>query len=198
MPGNVKYFGNYSERQFSEEHMVLQFKAATLDTDELWESGTLSAAFLSKFWGNFFPTSDKASRAEIKDSVRYIAGELIGNAVKFSYEPDFLVQITLCLSENELHFFVKNSVEPDCADAYQQFVQKLLCSDPEGMYFEQMEKNALEDNGESRIGFLTIMLVYGANLAWKFEKNDGMDAITATTMVRMPIVRSLKSESGMG
>ncbi len=198
MHGTIKYFGNYSERQMDEEHMTLQFKAATLGRDELWENGTLSASFLSKYWGNFFPECDRASRAGIEDSVRYIAGELIGNAVKFSCEPDFLVRIALCLSDYELHFFVTNSLEPEDAEEYQHLIQQLLGRDPEEMYLEQMERTARNGRGNSRIGFLTIMLIYGATLAWKFERNMDTDIITSTSMVRMPVVRHLKPESRVG
>jgi hypothetical protein len=160
--------------------------------DELWESGSLSASFLSSFWGKFFPLSDKASKSQIKDAVRYIAGELIGNAVKFTYEPDILIKIALCLSENELYFYVTNSVSPQAIKTYQTFIKKLSDGDPDALYIDQMEKNALDDDSdESQMGFLTIILDYGASLAWKIEEHEDSGIHIVTTMARLPVVRNL-------
>lgn len=192
MPDKVKLFGNFIEMGDDEEYLLIKFKAATLDIDELWESGSLSAAFLSSFWGKFFPLSDKASNAKMKDAVRYIAGELIGNAVKFTHEPDILIKIALCMSENDLHFYVTNSVSPQAVEEYQTFIKKLSDDDPDELYIEQMEKNALDDDSdESHIGFLTIILDYGACLAWKIEEHEDSGIHIVTTMARLPVVRSL-------
>ncbi|MDM8550125.1 hypothetical protein QUF72_08615 [Desulfobacterales bacterium HSG2] len=191
MPDKVKLFGNFAEMDDGEEHLLIKVKAATLNIDELWESGSLSASFLSSFWGKFFPSSNKASKAEMKDAVRYIAGELVGNAVKFSHEPDILIRIALCMSENELHFYVTNSVAPKAVGEYQEFIKKLADSDPDELYVEQMEKNALDDDSdESHMGFLTIILDYGACLAWKFEEHEDSGIHIATTMARLPVVRN--------
>ncbi len=193
-----KLFGNFTEMNDNEEHMLIKFRAATLNMDELWESGSLSASFLSRFWGTFFPSHDKTSKrvkAEMKDAVRFIAGELIGNAVKFTYEPHFLIKITLCMSDNELHFYVTNSISPEDDKEYQTFVEKIVTEDPDELYLEQMEKNALEENEESRMGFLTMILDYGAVPTWKFEKDEDSGVRTVTTMVRLPVVRNLRSET---
>jgi hypothetical protein len=52
-----------------------------------------------------------------------------------------------------------------------------------------MEKNALEESEESRMGFLTMILDHGADLAWKFEENEEFGIQVATTMARLPIKR---------
>ena len=131
------------------------------------------------------------ARADIRDSVRYITAELIGNAVQYSAEPDFLVKINLSLEEPEFRFFVINKVKTGSAEAYQRFIENLLASDPEKLYIDQMERNAVDDSWGSSIGFLTIMLDYGGSLAWKFEADEGTKLLTATTMVRMPIAKNL-------
>lgn len=189
MPDKDQLFGNYTEMAPEHEHMTLQFRAATLNMDELWESGTLSASFLSNFWGKFFPSKDQKAKTQVKDAVRYIAGELIGNAVKFSYEPNVMVRIALCLSENELRFYVTNSVRPEDAAVYQKFVQKILDNDPDDLYIKQMEANALEESTESRMGFLTMILDYGAAPSWKFRTNEEMGGQSVTTLLRLPVVR---------
>lgn len=194
---NIKILGNYTEMNYEEEHMIIQFRASTLNIDELWQSGSLSATFLSKFWGKFFPIQeDTCFRADVIDSVRYVAGELIGNAVKFGCEPNFLIKIGLCMSEQELHFYVTNDIKIEDVDKYEKYIQKISDRSPEELYLEQMEKNALDDNNDSCMGFLTIIMDYGAEIAWKFEKKHDLETVTATIMVRLTIVRELQSEGG--
>ncbi len=194
MSDTSEIFSNFIEMTSGQEHLTLQFKASTLNMDELWESGALSAAFLSNFWGKFFPSKDKAARTEVRDAVRYIAGELIGNAVKFSYEPNFLISIALCLSDNALHFYATNSIRGADAERYKAFIQKILDGDPEALYIEQMEQNAMEDSTESRMGFLTMILDYGAEPSWKFSSDA--DVRKVTTMIRLPVVRTSETEGG--
>jgi len=174
-----------------EGHLSLSFHSQTLNMDELWESSSLSAKFLSTFWGKFLPISDPASvplRKQIQDEVHYISGELLGNAVKFSYDPEFLIEICLYLHENELRFYVSNSVIPENLDNFQNFVKRLLSEDPAAYFLEQMEKSAAEGSTESGVGFLTLINDYGVNLSWKFEeKASGVNIVT--TLARVPVVR---------
>ncbi len=69
--------------------------------------------------------------------MRYIAGELIGNAVKFSCEPNFLVRIALCLSDEQLHFYVTNSLRPEDAAEYRDFITKIIDNDPDELYLNR-------------------------------------------------------------
>ncbi|MDM8538514.1 hypothetical protein QUF70_17295, partial [Desulfobacterales bacterium HSG17] len=174
------------------EYMVINFSAATLDIDELWDSSALSAKFLSGFWGYFFPKGDKEARQirnELEDSVRYISAELLGNAVKYNFSPEFIIKIGLYVVRGELRFYVTNSVDPDIISEFQNFIQSIMKEDLKKLYLTQMEKNAKKGSFESRIGFLTIMLNYESILAWKFEKDENIDVVT--TMARLPIVRNI-------
>ncbi|QTA80769.1 Uncharacterized protein dnl_30820 [Desulfonema limicola] len=190
MSDNVKIFGDYVELDNVKEYMVISFSANTLAIDELWDSSALSARFLSGFWGNFFPKTGLQAgniRNDVKDSVRYIAAELLGNAVKFSFLPEFIIKIGLYMINGELRFYVTNSVAPNHIDEFQDFIQTIMSHDPNDLYLQQMEKNAEQGNMESRMGFLTMILDYESLIAWKFGKDDGID--TVTTLVRLPIVR---------
>lgn len=186
-------FGDFIEQGIGkiEGHLSLSFHSQTLNMDELWESSSLSAKFLSTFWGKFLPVSDPGSaplRKKIQDEVHYISGELLGNAVKFSYDPEFLIEICLYLHENELRFYVSNSVRPEDLDKFQNFIKRLLSEDPGAYFLEQMEKSAAEDSTESGVGFLTLINDYGVNLSWKFEeKASGVNIVT--TLAKVPVVR---------
>lgn len=193
MTERSEILGNFIEiKKRARECMVLCFSSDTLVIDELWDNSFLSAKFLSNFWGTFFPAHDKASksrRAEMEDSVWYISAELMSNAVKFSHTPDFIIRIEMHMLESELRFYSTNSVAPGKLVEFKSFIKILLEQDPHELYLAQMEKNVEEDGKESRMGYLTMMLNYEANLAWKFHIENNMDVVT--TMVGLPVVRNI-------
>jgi hypothetical protein len=189
-------YGDYSEAPNRSELQIVRFRALALDPDQLWENGSLSAFYISDFWDTYFHSQKHFARADIRDSVRYIASELIGNAVKYSATPDILIKINLNLSTPEFRFFTINKVELAKAEAYKKFVERLLTCNPEKLYIDQMEKNSAETNWRSSIGFLTIMLDYGGQLAWKFNANGDANTLTATTMVRLPVTGNDTSNNG--
>ena len=196
MSQEVQYFGDYVEAgQNTKEYMVFNFSSVTLDINQLWESSSLSAKFLSSFWGKFFPISDRDRRDNRKfmeDSVRFIAAELLGNAVKFGFGKQFDIRINLHMEQNELRIYVTNDVDPAVLGEFQNFIQRLVSEDPSEIYIMQMEKNAQSGNQESRMGYLTIMLDYEAKLSWKFEKRNGANLVT--TAARLPVIRQLNPE----
>lgn len=187
-----KILGNFVEMTEGrmKGRLSLSFQAMKLNIDELWEGSALSAKFLSTFWGKFFPDNCNISphnRKRVEDEVHYISGELMGNAVKFSYEPEYLIEICLYLYENELRFYVINSLNPDDVVKFQTFIRRVLTEDPSELFLEQIEKSAAEENNESGIGFLTMINDYGVSLSWKFEeKTPGIK--TVTTLARLPII----------
>lgn len=190
---NIVIFGDFTDTNDGEirGRLALSFQSQTLNLDELWESSSLSAKFLSTFWGKFFPKSDPESgriRKDVEDEILYISGELLGNAVKFSFEPSFLAEICLYLHESELRFYVTNSINPNNIEQFQNFIKRVLSEDASELFLEQMEKSVAEESHDSGVGFLTLMNDYGVSLAWKFEeKLSGLN--TVTTLARLPIVR---------
>ncbi|MCP4350025.1 MAG: ATP-binding protein [Desulfobacterales bacterium] len=193
----VTIFGDYIGPDEGEikGRLTLSFQSDTLDMDDLWENSSLSAKFLSTFWGNFFPKRDPESartRREMQDEILYISVELLGNAVKFTNEPDFMAEICLYLHENELRFYVSNSVNPDDLEKFQAFIKRILTEDTSEIFLEQMEKSVSDDCNESGVGYLTLINDYGINLAWKFEGNESGTQIV-TTLARLPVVRKKQS-----
>ncbi len=188
-----KVFGDFIEMDEGDMkgRLSLSFQAMTLNIDELWEGSSLSAKFLSTFWGKFFPDHCSISphiRKQVEDEVHYISGELLGNAVKFSYEPEYMIEICLYLCEKELRFYVTNSVHPDSEGNFQMFITKILSEDTSVLFLEQLEKSASGESNESGVGFLTMINDYGVMLSWKFGEN-ARGIKTVTTLARLPIVR---------
>ena len=196
MVDNTIFYGDYSEVTSRTELQTVRFKALALNSDQLWENGSLSALYISQFWETYFYSCKDTNKADIRDSVRYITAELIANAVKYSATPDILIEITLNRQDPEFRICVINKVDSANAQTYKKFIERLLASDPEKLYIEQMEKNAADDNWRSCIGFLTIMLDYGGHLAWKFKMDDKTNTLTATTMARLPVTGSYLSKIG--
>ncbi len=188
-----KNFGNFIETDEGDMkgRLSLSFQAKMLDIDELWEGSTLSAKFLSIFWGKFLPgqcSISEHTRKQVQDEVHYICGELLGNSVKFTFEPEYMIEICLHLYENELRFYVTNSFDPEQEANFQAFIRRILTEDTSAMFLEQIEKSAAEGSDESGVGFLTMINDYGVTLSWKFGENArGMK--TVTTLARLPIVR---------
>ena len=183
-------FGEFVEVKEGEikGRLALSFYSNILNINELWENSSLSAGFLSTFWGNFFPKTDSKfgrTRKEMQEEIRYISGELLGNAVKFSYEPGFMAEICLYLHEQELRFYVRNSINPDHVKTFQLRIHEILTGNTNQLFLEQMEKT-VDSGDESGIGLLTLINDYGVKLAWKFEKNPlGFNVVT--TLARLPI-----------
>ncbi len=189
-------YGDFSEAPSRSEVQIVRFTAFAQDSDQFWENGSLSAFYISNFWETYFRSLKQYTRADIRDSVRYIAAELIGNAVKYSAIPEVSIKITFNLNTPEFRIFAINKVESAKAEAYKNFIERLLTGNPEKMYIDQMEKNAADRNWQSSIGFLTIMLDYDCQLAWKFKSDDDVNTLTTTTMVCLPITGKYLSNSG--
>jgi hypothetical protein len=198
----AKTFGNFIEMGDSQEYLIISFSSSRLSIQDRWRNNSLSADFLANYWGSFFPLypdDPKQRRAEVQDTVSYIANELLENAIKFGSEPEQIpVKIGIYLSKDMLRFYVTNSLDPAVVPIFQKYIQELLREDPGELYVRQIERNASEEGStESRLGFLTLLNDYEAKLSWKFDivPNElGHDCHVVTTMVELDIVRAAHSQ----
>jgi hypothetical protein len=181
-----------------QDSLELTFTSNSLPIKKRWRSNRLSANFMADYFSNFLPVDedDLAQKRRIKESkgaVSYVANELLENAIKFNDRgTNFKIKFGIYfIAEADMTavLFATNSVSAEGLDKFQKFIQELLCSDPEKLYVQQIEKTAQEKNsGESGLGFLTMINDYSAKLGWKFEivqKEPKMIAVT--TMVLVPV-----------
>ena len=197
-------FGNFVEMGDTQEYLIISFSCSTLSIRDRWRNNSLSADFLASYWGTFFPLypgESKHHRAEVQDTVSYIANELLENAIKFSYEPAGIpIRIGIYLSNAILRFYVTNSLNSETVAGFQNYLQKLLSEEPGELYIRQLEHNAGDESGtESRLGFLTLLNDYEAQLGWKFDtlpNSAGLKCATVTTMVELAIVRKDRASPG--
>ena len=192
-------FGDFVESfPLAQDSLELTFTPNSLPIKKRWRSNRLSANFMADYFSNFLQVDedDPAQKRRIKESkgaVSFVANELLENAIKFNDRgTNFKIKFGIYFSEEAdmtAVLFATNSVSAEGLDKFQKFIQKLLCSDPEKLYVQQIEKSAQEENsGESGLGFLTMINDYSAKLGWKFEivqKDPKMIAVT--TMVLVPV-----------
>ncbi len=195
-----RVFGDFIEGGDDSEFLIINFSPSSLTLKQRWRNSGLSADFLGDYWSVFFPNDETTPnrREEVKSAVSYIANELLENAMKFSHDTSvFPISIGLHLYENELRFYVTNSVDPATLDTFQAFLQTLLTEDPDELYIAQLEQSAEEDSGTSHLGLLTMINDYQARLAWKFDSvpNEAGDTvIRLTTMVQLPMEQQERSQ----
>lgn len=187
-------FGNFVEQQAGDgEYLKIGFRPASITLQQRWRNNGLSADFLAGYLSTFFPGEDDAAatrQAEIKDAISFIANELLENAMKFSYATSLhTVTIEMFLDADAVRLYTANGIAPDNVAPFQEFIGKVLSSDTNELYIEQLERNATAENDTgSGLGFLTMINDYGAKLAWNFTGHAQDPAQTLlTTMVRLPI-----------
>ena len=122
----------------------------------------------------------------MKDAVKYIANELLENAMKFQAEVvPFTAKIGFSLYEDKLVFCVTNGLTEEQIKPFQVLINRLLTEDPDDLYFEAMRSNAQKGmDAPSRLGLLSMLCDYSAKLGWKFERFPKDPTITiVSTMV---------------
>ena len=192
-------FGDFVESfPLAQDSLELTFTPNSLPLKKRWRSNRLSANFMADYFSNFLQVDedDPAQKRRIKESkgaVSYVANELLENAINFNDRgTSFKIKFGIYFIEEAdmtAVLFATNSVSAEGLDKFQKFIQELLCSDPEKLYVQQIEKSAEEENsGASGLGFLTMINDYSAKIGWKFEivqKEPKMIAVT--TMVLVPV-----------
>ncbi len=179
----------------SQEYLILSFSPGSIPLRQRWRNNCLSADFLADYLSTFFLNDehqqvDCSKQAEVKSAVSYIANELLENAMKYGVEMSrFPISIQIHLNPDLIIFQLTNSIQSKQTLAFQEHIETLLSDDPDELYIAQLEKNALEEEGqESGLGILTMLNDYGAKLGWKFESlPQESDEMAVTTMVQLRI-----------
>jgi hypothetical protein len=188
-------FGYYVDKPLSQDQITLKFMPSSIPIKERWHNNGLSADFMADYLIAFFPKDDSdpstiKRQNEIKSATGYIANELLENSMKYcDYNVKYPITIQLQLDADQIRFFVTNSISQIDVHKFIAFVEELMDSDPNEMYFNQLEKNAEEENSTSSgLGFLSMINDYSAMLGWKFQTAQTSPAIiTVTTMVQVTL-----------
>ena len=175
----TQIFGDFIEElPEQEEFLTIGFSPASAPLQKRWENNGLSADFMADYFKTFFvnkQTSEKGKEESVfienlRGAVKYIANELLENAMKFQdRDMPFTARIGFSMYNDKLVFCVTNGIDEWQVEPFQAFIKKLLNEDPSELYFQTMKANAI-NNADSKLGILSMICDYSAKLGWKFEK----------------------------
>ncbi len=191
-----RIFGDFIEDlPGSEEYLIIGFSPGSISLQQRWRNNGLSADFLADYLTTFFPGIDEnsngvKSQAELKNSISYIANELLENAMKYNNNKcNHPISIQLHLKSDRIVLMVTNSVAPQEVEKFQAYLEKLTTSNVEDLLVCQLEKNALEENSHSSgLGYLTIISDYMAKIGWRFRTvQEEPEVVAVSTMVQLQV-----------
>jgi hypothetical protein len=175
----TQIFGDFIEEYKGDgDYLKLGFSPSSIPLQRRWRTNGLSADFIADYLEVFFigqPATNSDPTIPIpvrsKNAVKYIANELLENAMKFSDETShYSTRIAFHLYSDKLVFHVTNSITPQNMKRLKAFIKEVTQGDPSELYFRCMEANANDDNnGHSGLGLLSMINDYSAQLAWKFD-----------------------------
>jgi hypothetical protein len=191
----TQIFGYYIDKPLSADELTLRFSPSSIPIKERWRNNGLSADFMADYLTAFIPKDENdpttaKRQAEVKCAAGYIANELLENSMKYcDSTTKFPISIQLQLDADQIRFFVTNSIIPSTVENFIGFIHELTISDPNDMYFRQLEKNAEDENSTSSgLGLLSMVNDYSAMLGWKFQVvQEKPEVIAVTTMVQLTI-----------
>lgn len=191
----IQTFGDFVEDSSSTpEFLLIGFSPSSIPLKQRWRNNGLSASFIADYLVTFFPVDENESdavtqRNKVTGAVRYIANELLENAMKFNDDNSHQhVSIKLELTSDRVLFRACNAVNPQTVPKFQAFIQELTTADAGELLVRQVEKNTTEGWDTSGLGLLTIISDYQAILGWRFTTfSSDPPVTTVTTTVQLPL-----------
>jgi hypothetical protein len=181
------------------EYLNLSIAGTEIPVEKRWNNISLSANYFSNHFVNLYQAQNDSNKnstltAEIKGNISFILNELLENAVKFNDDTSqYEISIQVQLHPDKLLFLVSNSLTSKNTQIYQSVINELHTKDPQELYYEQMEKSLMANVDEelsgqrSRLGLLTLINDYSAEIGWKFETmtTSKGELTVVTTMVKI-------------
>jgi len=199
----IEIYGNFhdSEQADCEEYLSIKFSPSRLPLKKRWENNGLSADFVAEYFKIFYVSQqeeegdyiDEISTENLRNSIKYIANELLENAMKFQAPSTHSSNLTAAriffsLYHDKLVFHITHSVISQHAESFRIFIKNLLTHDPQELYVETMRTSVLAENTHrSGLGLLSMICDYNAKLGWKFESIADSPLVTVTTTVTLEI-----------
>lgn len=194
----IQIFGEFiDELPKQDEYLTIGFSPSSRPLKKRWKNNGLSADFIAEYFRTFFVSEtddddddDDVATENLRDAVKYIANELLENAMKFQDENvPFTARIGFSLYNDKLVFCVTNGINNQQVESFQAFINKLLTKNPDDLYIEAMRLNARQGiDSPSRLGLLSMVCDYSAKLGWKFETlQNNPSVMTVSTMVCLEV-----------
>lgn len=193
----IQIFGEFiDELPKQDEYLTIGFSPSSRPLKKRWKNNGLSADFIAEYFRTFFVSEtdddddDDVATENLRDAVKYIANELLENAMKFQDENvPFTARIGFSLYNDKLVFCVTNGINNQQVESFQVFINRLLTENPDDLYLEAMRLNARQGvDSPSRLGLLSMVCDYSAKLGWKFETLQNHPSVmTVSTMVCLEV-----------
>ncbi|EIJ44306.1 hypothetical protein BegalDRAFT_3496 [Beggiatoa alba B18LD] len=195
-----KIFGEFVEKLPEYiESLTINFYPTYAPLKKRWENNGLSADFIANYFRVFYISKqediieniDNYLVDNLRNSVKYVANELLENAMKFQDESipfrKSTASIVLSLHSDKIIFSVSNCATLMQATKLERYIEKLLTNDTAELYLQTM-RNSLNNyqTDYSGLGLLSMICDHAAKLGWKFQPNElDMNIINITTMVTL-------------
>lgn len=178
------------------EGLSLSFLPSSLPLQRRWRNNGLSADFLADYVTNFLPFEETATEQEqlmLRDSISFIANELLENAMKYGVSaPGEPITVRLSLLDGQLVFAASNPATNDVVTRLEHFVGRLDSGTVEDAHLAALEAQS-EGGDDSGLGLLTMMMDYDAEVGWKLQP-AGTNAHRVTTQVRIAAPAMIRTD----
>lgn len=182
-----KMIGNFRSNSDDTEHLSVVFSKGSLPIEHRWRNNSLTADFVANYASTFLDPQKLERIHEIKDSVSYVANELLENGLKYhdaSDDDDAGLSLRCEIHDKGLILTVSNRVATAAAASLEALARELLVRDVSELYFEKIERS----NGESAgLGLITMVHDYDAQLAWRLSPHEsGRVTVSSQAFISLP------------
>ncbi len=180
-----------SQDGFSEANFLLNYQLLKAEYDKngllihRFSFGEIALQFMKVIHVNYFE-QDLLKETEIRQSVDYIANELLENSIKYSDTTATKIKLKINVTTQYITVASTNLINENRCSIFLDYIREIRCSDPSELYIRQLEKS-LDDNDKSGLGLLSIIHDYKAEISWEFTSIDHNCRTLSCVIVQLPI-----------
>ncbi len=146
-----------------------------------WDAANRVAGFLDTWLETAL-----LERSVSVENLNYVVNELMENAVKYSHAGS--IELSVGFEDEGLRVSMAHPVLPMHAVRYREMAEDLITRDPDELFAEIIERNALNDDVTQHgggLGLVSLRQNYQAELGFGFQDLLN-DLVLATTQVCLP------------
>jgi hypothetical protein len=122
------------------------------------------------------------------DSLNYVINELMENAIK--YAADGRIELAVCVANDALLVSLSHPLSTERAKIYQELASLVFEGDPDVLFAEIIERNAVSDGQEQTgagLGLISLRQNYAAGLAFEFQFQGITDSALVQTITQVSL-----------
>lgn len=146
----------------ADSHMRLVLQP--IDLTAFWKRCGLTADFAASFYSYAYNNEKYAENV-----VSTIVNEMVENAAKFSRARELKVVIDFRHYSSIMRVEVVNHATTSIRNQFEQYIQKLINSEPDELYFKHLESKQ-ENDPHSGLGLLMMMKDYDVKFGFRFQQ----------------------------